>query len=55
MEKLVAISELFDISLDELVLDKVVKKEESSEQVVKSEIYSDFKKNVLTEDNKQAT
>ena len=27
MEKLVAISELFDISLDELVLDKAVKKD----------------------------
>ena len=38
MEKLVAISELFDISLDELVLDKAVKKEEASEQVVKSEL-----------------
>ena len=37
MEKLVAISELFDISLDELVLDKAVKKEEASEQVVKSD------------------
>ena len=53
MEKLVAISELFDISLDELVLDKTVKKEESSEQVVKSELYSDIKRHVLTEDNKK--
>jgi len=40
MEKLVAISEFFDISLDELVLDKVVKKE-------------DIKEHVLTEDNKK--
>lgn len=53
MEKLVAISELFDISLDELVLDKAVKKEETSEQVVKSELYSDIKRHVLTEDNKK--
>ena len=53
MEKLVAISELFDISLDELVLDKVVKKEETSEQIVKSELYSDIKEHVLTEDNKK--
>ena len=53
MEKLVAISELFDISLDELVLDKVVKKEEPSEQVVRSELYSDIKEHVLTEDNKK--
>ena len=53
MEKLVAISELFDISLDELVLDKAVKKEEASEQVVKSELCSDIKRHVLTEDNKK--
>ena len=53
MEKLVAISELFDISLDELVLDKAVKKEEASEQVVKSELYRDIKRHVLTEDNKK--
>lgn len=53
MEKLVAISELFDISLDELVLNKATKKEETSEQVVKSEMYSDFKEHVLTEDNKK--
>ena len=53
MEKLVAISELFDISLDELVLDKAVKKEEASEQVVQSELYSDIKEHVLTEDNKK--
>jgi transcriptional regulator with XRE-family HTH domain len=53
MEKLVAISELFDISLDELVLDKAVKKEETPEQIVKSELYSDIKEHVLTEDNKK--
>lgn len=53
MEKLVAISELFDISLDELVLDKEAKKDESSEQTVKSDLYSDIKEHVLTEDNKK--
>ena len=53
MEKLVAISEFFDISLDELVLDKTSKQDEASEQIVKSEIYSDLKEHVLTEDNKQ--
>ena len=55
MEKLVAISELFDISLDELVLDKAVKKDEVSEQTVKSDLYSDIKEHVLTEDNKKKT
>ncbi len=53
MEKLIAISELFDISLDELVLDKAAKKEEASEQIVKSELYSDIKERVLTEENKK--
>ena len=53
MEKLVAISELFDISLDELVLNKVSEKEDASEHIVKSELYSDIKEHVLTEDNKK--
>ncbi len=53
MEKLVAISELFDISLDELVLDKAVKNDEASEQKVKSDLYSDIKEHVLTENNKK--
>lgn len=53
MEKLAAISELFDISLDELVLDKAAKKEETTEQTTKSELYSDIKEHVLTEDNKK--
>ena len=53
IEQLVAISELFDISLDELVLDKATKKEETSEQIVKSELYSDIKEHVLTENNKE--
>ena len=53
MEKLVAISDLFEVSLDELVLDKTPEKEKVSEQVVKSEVYSDIKEHVLTEDNKK--
>jgi len=55
MEKLVAISDLFGISLDELVLDKVPEPvpalvEQAPE---KSEFYSDIKKHVLTDDNKK--
>ncbi len=53
MEKLAAISELFDISLDELVLDKATNKEEPKEQTTKSDLYSDIKEHVLTEDNKK--
>ena len=53
MEKLAAISELFDISLDELVLDKATKKEEPTEQTTKQKLYSDIKEHVLTEDNKK--
>lgn len=53
MEKLVAISDLFEVSLDELVLDKAPDKTVASEQIVKSEFYSDIKEHVLTEDNKK--
>ena len=53
MENLVAISELFEISLDELVLDKVPEEADTSAQVVKSEFYSDIKENVLTEENRK--
>ena len=53
MENLVAISELFEISLDELVLDKVHEEADTSAQVVKSEFYSDIKENVLTDENKK--
>jgi len=52
MEKLAAISDLFEVSLDELVLDKAPKAE-VTEQVVKSEFYSDIKENILTESNKK--
>ncbi|MBR6070910.1 MAG: helix-turn-helix transcriptional regulator [Ruminococcus sp.] len=55
MEKLVAMSDLFGISLDELVLDKAP--EPASVPVeqapAKSELYSDIKKHVLTDDNRK--
>ena len=51
MEKLIAISDLFGISLDELVMDKApVKTEEVS---AKSELISELTEKVLTEDNKK--
>ena len=52
MEKLVAISDLFGVSLDELVKGEEPKMAGTSEQIVKSELYSDIKEHVLTEDNK---
>lgn len=53
MDNLVSISELFGVSLDELVLDKAPEKEQPSVQVVRSELYSDIKEHVLTDDNKK--
>ena len=53
MEKLVAISDLFEVSLDELVKGEEPKTAGTSEQIVKSELYSDIKEHVLTEDNKK--
>ena len=53
MEKLVAISDLFEVSLDELVKGEESKMAEPSERIVKSELYSDIKEHVLTEDNKK--
>lgn len=53
MENLVAISELFEISLDELVLNNVPEEADTSAQVVKSEFYSDIKENVLTDENRK--
>ncbi len=43
-------SDLFDISLDELVLDKAPEPEQVP---VKADLYTDIKENVLTDDNKQ--
>ena len=53
MDNLVSISELFGVSLDELVLDKTSEKEQPSVQVVRSELYSDIKEHILTDDNKK--
>ena len=56
MEKLIAMSDLFGVSLDELVLDKtpepapVVQPPKPS---VYSEVKTDIKEKVLTEDNKK--
>ena len=51
MEKLIAISDLFKISLDELGLDKMP--EQKAGTPVKMEIVSDLKEKVLTDENKQ--
>ena len=53
MDNLVSISELFGVSLDELVLDRTPSKEQPLVQVVRSELYSDIKEHVLTDDNKK--
>ena len=50
MEKLIAISDLFEISLDELVMDKVPT--QMRETSSKSEIASELKEKVLTDENK---
>ena len=52
MEKLIAISELFDISLDELVLDKASVPPPAA-QPEKSELYTDIKEKVLTDENRK--
>ena len=51
MEKLVAISVLFEMSLDELVMDKV--SSSAREASAKSELVNELKEKVLTDENKQ--
>ena len=51
MEKLVAISVLFEMSLDELVMDKV--SSSAREASTKSELVNELKEKVLTDENKQ--
>ena len=51
MEKLIALSDLFEISLDELVLDK--KPTSIGEISAKTEIVSELKEKVLTDANKK--
>ena len=56
LEKLVAISDLFDISLDELVHGKAPEPEAAAStqvQTAGAEMYHDLKENVLTDDNKK--
>lgn len=51
MEKLAAISNLFAISLDELVMDKIPM--EAGKGAAKSEIINELQQKVLTEENKK--
>ena len=51
MEKLIAISDLFEISLDELVMDKAPVKAEGTS--AKSELVSELADKVLTDDNRK--
>lgn len=51
MEKLIAISELFGISMDELVLDKAPEKNEDNNP--KSDIVGELKEKLLTDGNKK--
>ncbi len=56
MEKLIAISDLFGISLDELVLDKApepVPEVQPAKPDIYSEIKADIKANVLTDSNRK--
>ena len=52
MEKIIAISDLFDISLDELVLDKAPAAP-GAPVPQKADLYTDIKENVFTEDNRK--
>ena len=52
MEKLVAISDLFGISLDELVMNKAPEPAPAP-QTAKSELYTDIKEKVLTDKNRK--
>ncbi len=51
MEKLIAISDLFELSLDELVMDKVPASDKETSPT--SEIVTEFKQKIWTEDNKK--
>ena len=53
MEKLVAMSDLFGITLDELVLDKAPARPESAPASAKADIAGEIKEKVFTEDNKK--
>lgn len=53
MEKLIAISDMFDISLDELVMDKVPARKDES--LSKSEIVGELKDKILSDESKKRT
>lgn len=53
MEKLTAISDMFDISLDELVMDKVPARKDES--LSKSEIVGELKDKILSDESKKRT
>ena len=52
MEKLIAMSDLFGISLDELILNKAPEPQPAP-QTAKADLYTDIKEHVLTDDNKK--
>ena len=51
IEKLIAISDMFQISLDELVMDKV--QTQTGETPSKAEVVNELKEKVLTDENKK--
>lgn len=53
MEKLVAISDLFEISLDELVLDKAPEPAPAPETPAKSDTVNQLAEKLLTDDNRK--
>lgn len=53
MEKLIAISDMFGISLDELVMDKVPARKDES--LSKSEIVGELKDKILSDESKKRT
>lgn len=55
MEKLIAISDLFGISLDELILDKAPEPAPAPapEAPDKADLYTDIKEHVLTDENRK--
>ena len=53
MEKLIAMSDLFGISLDELILNKTPEPAPTVQTPAQSELYKDIKEKVLTDENKK--
>lgn len=53
MEKLIAMSDLFGISLDELILNKAPEPASAAQAPAKADLYTDIKEHVLTDANKK--